>query len=124
MRSGWAIAAALGVTGTAVAAQAPAPPQAAPVQQVPTRVSAAMLTGLCGEDRSACLTYIIGAADAFSSALAALGSPPAFCVPRGATNEQIALAAVTYLRAHPEQGQANGALVVLEGLRANYPCAA
>ncbi|HYD37547.1 MAG TPA: Rap1a/Tai family immunity protein [Allosphingosinicella sp.] len=98
----------------------PVPAQAAP--QIPTRVAARTLTALCGEDRSACLTYVLGSADAFASALAAAGRPQVFCVPRGTTNDQIAQAAVRYLRAHPEEANNNAALVILAGLQASFPC--
>ncbi|MEA3054458.1 MAG: Rap1a immunity protein [Sphingomonadales bacterium] len=98
----------------------PAPAAAAP--QVPTRVSASTLTAVCGQDRNACLTYVLGSVDAFASALVAAGRPQVFCVPKGTTNDQIALATVRYLRAHPEEGNSNAALVVLSGLKASFPC--
>ncbi len=101
---------------------APRLPAPAAAVQVPTRVSARMLTDLCGQDRSACLTYVLGAADAFASALVAAGRPQVFCVPKGTTNDQIAQAAVRYLRAHPEEARSNAAVVVLAGLKASYPC--
>lgn len=104
------------------AGQAPRPPAPAPASPVPTRVTAKTLTALCGQDRNACLTYILGAADAFASALVAAGRPQVFCVPRGTTNDQIAQAAVRHLRAHPEEANSNAALVVLAGVRASFPC--
>jgi hypothetical protein len=124
--------AAILLAGTA-AAQQPAPgPQRPPAQaqrppapaapRVPTRVTAETLTALCGQDRSACLTYVLGAADAFASALVAAGRPQAFCFPRGTTNDQIAQTAVRYLRARPQEGGNNAGLVVLAGLTAAYPC--
>ncbi|HET9639745.1 MAG TPA: Rap1a/Tai family immunity protein [Allosphingosinicella sp.] len=99
-----------------VPGQSPAPPA------VPTRVSARTLTALCGQDRNACLTYVLGAADAFSSALVASGRPQVFCFPRGTTNDQIAQSVVRYLRAHPEEGGSNAALVIMAGLTAGFPC--
>jgi hypothetical protein len=116
------------LTGAAAQAQAPARapaprlPAPAAAAQVPTRVTAKTLTALCGQDRSACLTYVLGAADAFASALVAAGRPQVFCVPRGTTNDQIAQTAVRYLRAHPEEQNSNAALVVLAGLKAGFPC--
>lgn len=98
----------------------PAPAPAAP--QVPTRITARTLATLCSQDRGACLTYVLGSADAFASALVAAGRPQVFCVPRGTTNDQIAQAAVRYLRAHPEEANNNGALVILAGLQASFPC--
>ena len=100
----------------------PRPPAPAAAPQVPTRVSAKTLTALCGEDRNACLAYVLGAADAYASALVAAGRPQVFCVPRGTTNDLIAQAAVRYLRAHPEEQNSNAALVVLAGLKAGFPC--
>jgi hypothetical protein len=100
----------------------PAPTVAPQAPQVPTRVSAKALSDLCAQDRGVCLAYVLGTADAFASALTAAGRPQIFCVPRGTTNDQIAQAAVRYVRAHPEEGRNNGALVVLTGLKAGFPC--
>ncbi len=98
------------------------PPVAAAAPRIPTRISAQTLTVLCGQDRSACLTYVLGTADAFSAALVASGRPQSFCFPAGTTNDQIAQSAVAYLRAHPEEAKTNAALVVLAGLKARFPC--
>jgi Rap1a immunity proteins len=116
-------------------AQAQRPPQPQPQAQrpqpqaqrpaapaIPTRVTARTLTNLCGQDRSGCLTYVLGATDAFSSALAAAGRPQVFCFPRGTTNDQIAQSVVRYLRAHPEEGGSNAGIVILAGLTAGFPC--
>ena len=103
-------------------AQAPRPAAPAAAPRVPTRVTARTLATICGEDRNACLTYVLGAADAFASALVAAGRPQAFCFPAGTTNDQIAQSAVRHLRAHPEEGGTNAGLVVLAGLSATYPC--
>lgn len=103
-------------------AQAQGQPQRPAAPAVPTRVTARTLATLCGEDRNACLTYVLGAADAFSSALVAAGRPQVFCFPRGTTNDQIAQSAVRYLRARPQEGGSNAALVILAGLSATYPC--
>lgn len=120
-----AAAAAMLMAGTAQAqTQPPAQgqaPRAAP-PRVPTRVTAAVLGQVCGQDRSACLTYVLGAADAWASALIAAGRPQIFCVPRGTTNEQIAQSAATYLRAHPEESATNASMVVLAALKSSYPC--
>lgn len=107
----------------AQAQRPPAPRPTAPAApRVPTRVTARTLTALCGQDRNACLTYVLGAADAFASALVASGRPQVFCFPAGTTNDQIAQSAVRYLRARPEEGGNNAGLVVLAGLTAAYPC--
>ena len=103
----------------AVPRPGPAKP-AAPV--IPTRVTAKVLTDLCGQDRNACLTYILGATDAYASALVAAGRPQVFCVPKGTTNDQIAQAVVRYLRAHAEESGNNAGPVVLAGLQTSYPC--
>jgi hypothetical protein len=97
-------------------AQRPAPPA------VPTRVTARTLATICGEDRNACLTYVLGSADAFSSALVAAGRPQVFCFPRGTTNDQIAQRVVAYLRSRPQESGNNAALVILAGLTASFPC--
>ena len=107
------------------AAQAQRPPaqaQRPAAPPVPTRVTARTLTALCGQDRNGCLTYILGATDAFASALVAAGRPQVFCFPRGTTNDQIAQSVVRYLRAHPEEGGSNAALVIMAGLTAGFPC--
>jgi Rap1a immunity proteins len=121
--------AAILLAGAAQAQQAPRQAQRPPAQgqrpaapAVPTRITARTLTALCGQDRSACLTYVLGATDAFASALVAAGRPQVFCIPRGTTNDQIAQSVVGYLRAHPEEGNSNAALVVLSGLQASYRC--
>jgi hypothetical protein len=118
------------LAGTAQAQQAaPRPAQRPPAQAqrpavpvVPTRVTARTLTTICGQDRSACLTYVLGAADAYASALAAAGRPQVFCFPRGTTNDQIAQSAVRYMRANPQEGGSNAGLVILAGLSTAYPC--
>jgi hypothetical protein len=101
---------------------AQAQPQRPAAPAVPTRVTARTLTTVCGEDRNACLTYVLGSADAFSSALVAAGRPQVFCFPRDTTNDQIAQSVVRYLRARPQEGGNNAALVILSGLSATYPC--
>lgn len=100
--------------------QAQSPRPAVPA--VPTRVTARTLTTICGQDRGACLTYVLGAADAYASALVAAGRPQVFCFPRGTTNDQIAQSALRYLRANPQEGGNNAGLVILAGLGAAYPC--
>lgn len=100
----------------------PAQAQRPAAPAVPTRVTARTLTTLCGQDRNACLTYVLGAADAFASALVATGRPQVFCFPRGTTNDQIAQTAVRHLRANPQEGGNNAGLVVLAGLTTAYPC--
>ena len=95
---------------------------AASAQTVTTRVTAKALVAVCGEDRSACLTYVLGTVDTFSTALALARRPQTYCIPRGATNDQVAQAAVKYLRAHPEEGNTNAAVVVIAGLKEAYPC--
>ena len=106
----------------AQAQRPPAQAQRPAAPAVPTRVTARTLTAICGQDRNGCLTYVLGAADAFSSALVASGRPQVFCFPRGTTNDQIAQSVVRYLRAHPEEGGNNAGLVVMAGLTASYPC--
>ena len=128
--------AAILLAGTAQAQQAPRQAQRPPAQAqrppaqvqrpatpaVPTRITARTLTALCGQDRSACLTYVLGATDAFASALVAAGRPQVFCFPRGTTNDQIAQAVVRHLRANPQEGGNNAGLVILAGLTTAFPC--
>ena len=107
------------------AAQAQRPPaqaQRPAVPPVPTRVSAGTLTTVCGQDRNACLTYVLGATDAFASALVAAGRPQVFCFPAGTNNDQITQSVVRHLRANPQEAGNNAALVILSGLTASYPC--
>ena len=128
--------AAILLAGTAQAQQAPRQAQRPPAQAqrppaqaqrpaapaVPTRITARTLTALCGQDRNACLTYVLGATDAFASALVAAGRPQVFCFPRGTTNDQIAQAVVRHLRANPQEGGNNAGLVILAGLTTAFPC--
>ena len=121
--------AAMLLAGTAQAQPGPRPVQRPPAQAqrptapaVPTRVTARTLTTLCGQDRNACLTYVLGAVDAYASALVAAGRPQVFCVPRGTTNDQIAQAMVAHLRANPQEGGTNAGLVILAGMTARFPC--
>lgn len=130
----FAIAAAFALTAAAQAprqgqpaplAQRPPAPQPRPVQtgpQIPTRVTARTLVGLCGQDNGACLTYVLGAADAYASALVAAGRPQVFCFPQGTTNQQIVQSSVQYLRARPQEGNLNGALALLSAFTTIYPC--
>ena len=98
----------------AVAASAPVT-----AQTVTTRVKAGALLAVCGESRPACLTYVLGTMD--SLALAGFADA-AYCVPKTANNDQITAATIRYLRAHPEQQEANAASSVFAALRENYPC--
>jgi hypothetical protein len=104
----------------------PAPqtsPQPAPQGvHIPTRVSARTLVNLCGSDAGACLTYVLGAADAYATALTAAGRPQVFCFPAGTTNQQISQSTVQYLRARPQEGGTNAAVVLLAAFAAIYPC--
>jgi hypothetical protein len=107
----------------ATAQTAPArPPATAPAPTIPTRVTVQMLGPVCGQDRGGCLSYILGAVDAYASALVAAGRPQVFCIPRGTTNDQVAQAVVARLRAKPEPPGSNAALSVLGALTATYPC--
>ena len=65
---------------------------------------------------------MLGSVDSFAGALVAAGRPQVYCFPAGTTNDQIAQAAVRYLRAHPEEAGNNAALVVVAGVTAAYPC--
>ncbi|HEY0412476.1 MAG TPA: Rap1a/Tai family immunity protein [Allosphingosinicella sp.] len=110
-------------TAPQTARPAPQAAQSAPqAVRIPTRVTARILVGLCGSDRGACLTYVLGAADAWSGALLAAGRPQVFCFPAGTTNDAIAQSTVQYLRARPQQGGDNGAVALLAALTAIYPC--
>lgn len=115
-----ALASAGLATAQAPSGQPPTAPSAVP--QIPTRVTARFLANLCAQNREGCITYVLGAADAFASALVASGRPQAFCPPRGTTNAQMTDVSVTYLRNHPEEAGSNGALVVLAALQSAYPC--
>lgn len=102
-------------------AQAQRPP-AAPAPTIPTRVTAKTLSDLCAQDRGACLGYVVGSTDSWAGALAAAGRPQVICIPAGTNNDQITQATVRYLRAHPEEGGLNAAVVIFSALKANFPC--
>jgi hypothetical protein len=131
MKSVFAAAAAV-LLMAAAQPRAPArpAPQPAPVQvqpspqplRIPTRATARVLLGICASDNGACLTYVLGAADAWSSAVAATGRPQMFCFPAGTSNQQIAQSAVQYLRARPQEGESNAAALLLGAFTAIYPC--
>ena len=103
--------------------QQPAPAQARPQPpQAVMRASVRVLLGLCASDNGSCITYVVGAADAWTSAAASLGRPPLFCFPAGTSNLQIAQSAVQYLRARPQEGDSNAAAVLLGAFSTIYPC--
>lgn len=89
---------------------------------ISTRVTSKALTAVCAENREACLTYVLGAVDTFTSILTLTDRPNTICLPAGTTNDQIARTAVQYLRAHPEEGGGNAAISVIAALREAYPC--
>ena len=101
-------------------AQRPQPAQQAP--RIPTRVTTKAWLGLCTSDAGACMTYVLGTADAYSSALVAAGRPQVFCFPQGTSNQQISQASVQYLRARPLEGTNNAALSLLNAFATIYPC--
>jgi hypothetical protein len=106
------------------AAQRPAAPAPRPAAQptIPTRVTARILSDLCAQDRAACLGYVVGSTDSWASALTAAGRPQVVCIPAGVNNDQVTQAAVRYLRAHPDDGGLNAAVVLFAALRSAYPC--
>jgi hypothetical protein len=99
-----------------------APSSAVPAPTIPTRVTAKMLSDLCAQDRGACLGYVIGSTDSWASALAAAGRPQVVCIPAGANNDQITQATVRYIRARPQEGGVNAAVVIFAALKASFPC--
>jgi hypothetical protein len=105
---------------TAQAQRQPSPPAAGPT--IPTRLTAKMLSDLCAQDRGACLGYVIGSTDSWAAALAAAGRPQVVCIPAGANNDQITQATVRYIRANPEEGGLNAAVVIFAALKATFPC--
>ena len=131
---GIAAMAALVLAGAAHAQQpGQRPAQRAPAQAqrqpapgagptIPTRVTAKMLSDLCAQDRGACLGYVIGSTDSWAAALAAAGRPQVVCIPAGANNDQITQATVRYLRANPQEGALNAAVVIFAALKATFPC--
>ena len=108
---------AMALVMAAAAASAPAV-----AQEVPRRVTAQQLGAVCSQDREACLTYVLGAVDGMIAVTALSGRPPIFCIPSGTPNQELADAAVRYLRANPQEGRTNAAVVVVAGLRQIYPC--
>jgi hypothetical protein len=97
-------------------------PTAPQALRIPTRATARMLVAICASDNGACLTYVLGAADGWSTAMAAMGRPQLFCFPAGASNQQIAQSTLQYVRARPQEGESNAALVLLGAFSAIYPC--
>ena len=126
--------AALLVTGAAQAQQpgqrpAQRPPAQAQRQPapgagpaIPTRVTAKLLTSLCAQDRGACLGYVVASVDTWASALSAAGRPQVVCIPTTVNNDQVTQTTVSYLRAHPEGGGLNAAVVIFAALKSAFPC--
>src|ERR1700684_2469408 len=70
--------------------QRPAP---APAQQaigMPTRITAGSLAVICGQNQPACLTYVLGAVDAFQASTVVNFGRAYVCFPPQVTNQQIA----------------------------------
>ncbi|HEX8469109.1 MAG TPA: Rap1a/Tai family immunity protein [Allosphingosinicella sp.] len=101
---------------------APSRPAPAAGPAMSTRVTAKMLSDLCAQDRAVCLGYVIGSTDSWASALAAAGRPQVVCIPPTANNDQVTQAVVRYLRAHPEEGGLNAAIVIFAALKSTFPC--
>jgi hypothetical protein len=103
----------------------PAPLQATPAPMpstVPTRLTAKGLGLICNQNEGACLTYVLGAIDAFVATSIVNYGRTDLCFPAQVTNMQIAGVAIAYVRAHPEAQDRNAAIVVLSGVRASFPC--
>jgi len=91
-------------------------------QAMPTRVTAKALSAVCAENRAACLTYVLGAIDGVvATSMVGSGRQP-LCLPRQGSNDQLAQTVFRYLKAHPEQGNANGATIVVVALLEAHPC--
>lgn len=89
---------------------------------MPVRATARALLGICNENQGACLTYVMGAVDAYVGTSIVNFGRAYVCIPPQVTNQQIANVAVAYLRTHPEMLDVNAALVVVQGVSASYPC--
>ena len=114
-----------GPAGAQRLAPAPAPIRATPAPPpttVPTRLTAKGLTTICSQNEGACLTYVLGAIDAFVATSVVNYGGTDLCFPAQVTNLQIATVAIAYVRAHPEAQDRNAALVVLQGVRVSFPC--
>lgn len=101
----------------------PISPMPAPAPTtVPTRLTAKSLATICNQNEGACLTYVLGAIDAFVATSVVNYGRTDICFPAQVTNMQIANVAIAYVRAHPEVQDRNAALVVLQGVRVSFPC--
>jgi hypothetical protein len=89
---------------------------------MPIRASARALTAICAENQGACLTYVMGAIDAYVGTSVVNFGRAYICIPPQVTNQQITNIAIAYLRAHPEMQDVNAALVVIQGVSVSYPC--
>ena len=65
--------------------------------------------------RAMCLGYVTGVTDA-------LENLSAFCIPQGATREQVTDAATLYLRDHPETRHLPASELVTAALKEKFPC--
>ena len=106
-----------------LAGPAAAQPSAATIR-VPTRLTAKELRTICRRDERGCLDYVLGAVDSFVATSVVNSGRTDLCFPPSTTNAQIAGVAIAYIRAHPqaEEEDRNAAIMVLQGIRAAFPC--
>src|SRR3954471_6355226 len=102
--------AAVAITAAAAIAAVTAAPAMA--QTVPMRASGRVLSGLCDASRDACVAYVVGAVDAYVATQWVNGGRVPFCIPAGATNEQLTQASLRSIRQHAERIDANAATLV------------
>ena len=94
----------------------------ASAQTIPTRVTATALTAVCSQDKGACMTYVLGALDSATSIWTSSGARSPICLPTAAKNADVADVVARYLKANPNQGNANAATATILALRQAFPC--
>ena len=77
-----------------------------------------------GKVDGVCVGYIVGIVDAHAAAVQMLGETPLFCVPNGATDEQLQAAVVGFLTRRSDLRGGSAAAAVDLALGEAYPCAA
>jgi len=80
----------------------------------------------CESDRpdelNTCLGYLTGVADAEDAAPSWKLQKSLFCLPRGASANQLRRVVVDYFAAHPEEEDLNAAIVVGNAFLEAFPC--
>ena len=79
------------------------------------------LLEVCRSDDYQCATYVVGVTDGQLAAIVATSRTRAYCIPKGATSEQVKDVVVKYLIDHPQERHLLGGILVAEALSQAWP---